>query len=109
MGNINHNAIVITGWNHNEVQEAQVKAVELLYPICATEKALVSEIVYGEVNGYSSFFIAPDGSKEGWELTKELNSARLQILDYVKNNLRSCDYTHVVFGGDHIKVDVFNH
>lgn len=58
MGYIAHHAIVVTSWNDKTIVSAHAKATEL--------GALVSPIIPARCNGEASFFIAPDGSKEGW-------------------------------------------
>jgi hypothetical protein len=58
MGYIKHHAIVVTSWNDALIVEAHAKAVEYC--------RLVTPLSETGVNGYRSFLIAPDGSKEGW-------------------------------------------
>lgn len=58
MGRIAHHAIVVTTWKPELLVEAHRKAEEFG---CA-----VSSIVVSPINGYRSFLVAPDGSKEGW-------------------------------------------
>lgn len=59
MGYIRHHAIIITAYKDSLLKKAHVEAERLGLP--------TSPIVESHVNGYLSFFIAPDGSKEGWE------------------------------------------
>ena len=73
MGHIRHNAIIVTGYSsggtfQGTTQKAHDKAIEL--------GLLVTDIVNGKANGYSSFMICPDGSKEGWDLSNEFDSKR---------------------------------
>lgn len=58
MGTIHHHAILVTGWDES-LDKAHQKAVEI-FP-------WVSGISPEGRNGYRTFFIPPDGSKEGWE------------------------------------------
>lgn len=65
MGYMRHHAIVVTGILRDltlssfpRIEDAHAEALEL-FP-------RVSPIVESEINGYGSFFIPPDGSKEGW-------------------------------------------
>lgn len=58
MGTIHHHAILVTGWDES-LDKAYQKAAEI-FP-------WVSPISPEGVNSYRSFFIPPDGSKEGWE------------------------------------------
>jgi len=57
-------------------------------------------IVKGMINSQSSFFIAPDGSKEGWETSQECDEMREQFAEWLKEKGRRCEYVEVRFGGD---------
>lgn len=61
---------------------------------------LVSDIVHGITNSQASFFIAPDGSKEGWNDSKKSDEARKEFLDWLLQNENFSDYIEVRFGGD---------
>lgn len=58
MGYIRHDAIIATSGNAKHLALAWEKARTLKLPI--------SSVVLSPMNGYGSFLIAPDGSKEGW-------------------------------------------
>jgi hypothetical protein len=58
MGTIIHDAIVVTSWKEDHAQAARDEAERLGLP--------VTGITSSWLNGYVSFLIAPDGSKEGW-------------------------------------------
>ncbi len=58
MGYMRHHAIVVTSSAPKLLKAAHVKAVEL--------GMSVTGITPEVTNGYSSFLVAPDGSKEGW-------------------------------------------
>lgn len=106
MGYIKHHTIVVTGWQTEAVEEAREKAVEIFKKSCEEEilmtgsNILVSEIIGGLVNSQNSFFIAPDGSKEGWGTSDNCNNARAAFLDWLEGSNNYCDYIEVVFGGD---------
>lgn len=59
MGTIIHHAIVVTSWG-DYTKRAHEEAVRC----CGVEN--VSAVTPKAVNDYSSFLVAPDGSKEGW-------------------------------------------
>lgn len=60
MGYMRHHAILVTAsQDSGRINTAHAKAVE----ICGE---LVSPIIKSAINCYGSFFVAPDGSKEGW-------------------------------------------
>jgi len=106
MGYIKHHTIVVTGWSAEQLKEAHQKAKETFEQIFDSEpqktyaSRLVSEIVQGVTNGQSSFFIAPDGSKENWETSDKCNNARKDFLDWLQKADNWCDYIEVIFGGD---------
>lgn len=60
MGYIAHHAILVTGMP-KDVDKIQTKAVEIF------GADQVSLLVASSINNYVSFFVAPDGSKEGWD------------------------------------------
>ena len=87
MGYFKHDAIVVIGYDVN-VDKARDKAIELNLPC--------SEIVKSKTNGFYSFLIAPDGSKEGWGTSNEMDEARNKWKEYASN----LDWAHIRFGGD---------
>jgi len=59
MGYIRHHAIIVTDHGYGEhINEAHTKAVEM--------GCNPSAVIRSAINNYHSFFIPPDGSKEGW-------------------------------------------
>lgn len=58
MGYICHHAIIVTGWSEEAINAAHAEAERIFFS--------VSDILPGYVNGYHTFLIPPDGSKEGW-------------------------------------------
>ena len=107
MGYIKHNAVVVTGWNEEHMNQAREKAVELFEKFTEEEgvvppygSKLISPIIGGLVNSQLSFFIAPDGSKEGWTTSDNCNYAREAFLDWLRDSYIFCEYIEVRFGGD---------
>jgi len=94
MGYIKHNAIVVTSWDDEELEKIHNKAKEIF------NEQLVSELVKGVINGQCSFFIAPDGSKEGWETSQECDVMRETFTEWLRTEGRMNDYVEVRFGGD---------
>jgi len=97
MSYIRHNAIVVTGHHdsdplYNTTQKAHDKAVEL--------GLLVTPIVHGKSNGYSSFLICPDGSKEGWDTSNGFDIKRAAWLEWAKKSSIFLNYAHISYGGD---------
>ena len=107
MGYIKHHTIVVTGRKDEHIEEAQKKAVEIFEETCKNEMIkppygsnIISPIIGSLSNSQKSFFIAPDGSKEGWQTSNNCNNARTAFLDWLDNAENYCDYIEVVFGGD---------
>jgi hypothetical protein len=96
MGYIRHDAIIATSWDKKYLAPALKKAEELGLPC--------SEIVDSQTNGYCSFLIAPDGSKEGWDESGRGDMARQVWKDwaddeYTKKQLY-VSWVHVSYAGD---------
>jgi hypothetical protein len=108
MGYIKHNAIIVTGWQEDKVLEARNKAIEIFEEYFGEEpelkpygSRLIGEIIPSLTNGQSSFFIAPDGSKEGWETSQNGDMAREKFCEWLYSEQDNyCDYIEVRFGGD---------
>lgn len=111
MGYLKHHTIVVTGWQEEKVLEAREKAVSIFneafagYLGCRNiGDILVSPILSGMVNSQYSFFIAPDGSKEGWEASDMGDNARDNFIKWLKdgreNDEHYLDYFEISFGGD---------
>ena len=96
MGYMRHHAIVVTGpydYSSDHLGEAHAKAEELI-------PCLVSEIVRSRINGYGSFFIAPDGSKEGWDASDEGDSQRKAFIDWLRESESWVSWALVQYGDD---------
>lgn len=101
MSYVKHNAIIVTGWGQH-ILNAREKAIEIFdieFPDLKGSR-LVSEIITGLSNGMQSFFIAPDGSKEGWETSEKSDVAREKFLNWIDTTKNYCEYIEVRFGGD---------
>ncbi len=98
MGYIRHDAIIVTSNFDDHLEMARDKA-EKLGLICTL-------MAKSGVNGYRSFLIAPDGSKEGWDSSDGGDAARSEWIEWAKRG--DCDdssgiwvdWVHVSFGGD---------
>lgn len=113
MGYIRHHTIVVTGYSKEDTESIRQKAISIFGKHFLKEgieykgEELVSEIVYSAINGYTSFFIAPDGSKEGWETSKNGDSARAELIEILnKSNL---SYVELYFGDDEGNSEVLSH
>lgn len=112
MGYIKHNTIVVTTCDKNVIKKAHRKAKTIFNKAFKEDpdsyqagEVLISPIIEGMANGYKSFFIAPDGSKEGWEPSQCGDEAREKFLKYIysldyEDGSNPFDFVEVEFGGD---------
>jgi hypothetical protein len=98
-----HHAIVVTTGLDSRIDTARQKAKEL----GMTVTGIADEVT----NGYMSFLVAPDGSKEGWEESAAGDERRIAF----KNWLRSQEYedgsspfawVEVMYGDDNDEVAI---
>jgi len=92
MGFIRHDAIIVTAGHAIYIEEAKNKAEEIGLE--------ASRIVESPMNGYLSFLIAPDGSKEGWEDSNEGDAMRDEWIAWAKDHGDGICWGHVSYGGD---------
>ena len=92
MGYIRHHAIVVSGWDSAHAVVAQKKATSLF--------KWVSPVSPAHTNGYCSFFVPPDGSKEGWNTSTEGDENRKAFINWLRDNDRYLDWVEVQYGDD---------
>lgn len=95
MGYMRHDAIVVTAWDKKYVRAGMAKAKQLGLPISTMTKEVT--------NGYCSFLIAPDGSKEGWDTSNQGDAARDAWKVWANEAYKDGTYlewVHVSFAGD---------
>ena len=96
MGTIRHHAIVVTFGNYTDAAKAHKLAKDLF-------TSQVSGVIGPVTNGYFSFFIGPDGSKEGWRESNSLNARRawfLNLLEDLRESGAHSEYVEVSYGAD---------
>lgn len=81
MGWITHHAIIVTGsYNHKKhIVPARAEAIKAF----KATACVVSPITPKAINDTRSFFVAPDGSKEGWEESDLANVARERFIQWL--------------------------
>ena len=77
MGYMRHHALAVTSWHSEKLAEAHAEAARLF-------GTLVTPIVGGAINNEASFFVAPDGSKEGWSDSDEGDRLRAEFTLWLK-------------------------
>jgi hypothetical protein len=98
MGYIRHNAIVVTCWDKTRIAAAHGAAERCL-------PGLVSSIVDSHINGYHSFLVAPDGSKEGWSDSDKGDAARAEFISWLESqryedNSTPFEWVEIAYGSD---------
>jgi hypothetical protein len=76
MGWIVHNAIIVTTFSQGYIERAHTEARRIF-------NGIVTDPVESGVNGYRSFLIPPDGSKEGWPASDEGDRRRAEFHSWV--------------------------
>lgn len=105
MGYMRHHAIMVTGHNDAYLKKVHAFAIELFTPadkttIHAAPLCWVTPLSPEAINGYRSFFVAPDGSKEGWEPSDEADRRRQTFIDWLKAERKAhrfVDWAEVMF------------
>lgn len=99
MGYHIHRAIVVTSWHQDGLRHAH----DLARRVFANSAVQVTGATPTGCNGYSSFLIAPDGSKLGWEesgLAEECREEWRGGAADAKSKGLFFDWVEVAFGGD---------
>ena len=99
MGYLAHHAIVVTDWDNQRITAAHIAATAHLNKYSdRCSELLLSPIIQSLTNHQQSFFIAPDGSKEGWITSDDMDKIRTEIVEYLSD--LGIDFVCVRFGGD---------
>lgn len=99
MRNIRHHALVVTCNNRKVIESIRSKAIELykVHMEASNGSLLVSEIKESIVNHYASFFIIPDGSKEGYDASDDGDVIRERLIEFITPLTASEEY-HLSYG-----------
>lgn len=104
MGTFIHHALVVTCWERKAVEAAHAKAAEL-FP-----GSILTPIMGVVANSGASFAIVPDGSKEGWPQSDEMDAARSAFIEWLRTpESRYVDWIEVEFGGDLYRASITAH
>lgn len=76
MGYVRHDAILVTSMFEEHIAKAHESA-KLIF-------TTVSDLLPSRMNGYHSFLVPPDGSKEGWPDSDAGDSRRADFRKWVK-------------------------
>lgn len=87
MGYQRHHAIVVTSWDEKLVGHAHAMASDI-FPA-------VSPLLESEVNGFTSFFVPPDGSNEGWSESDGADARRARFVAWLDTQRYDDDSTSI--------------
>jgi hypothetical protein len=107
MGYMRAHSIAVESWDVEKLSELHMKA-------CLIFDDLVTEIIKERCNGYMAFFIAPDGSKEGWADSDNGDIQRKEFINEIReynngdgsNPIRYCEF---YWSDDEEKAAVIRH
>ena len=107
MGHNRHHAIVVTSWDVEKLKIVHEYAKNIFAQGC-------SEIVSSHWNSYDSFFIAPDGSKEGWPESEKGDSDREFFIDFIRKQVyedgsSSIRFVELFYGDDNGESKIVTH
>lgn len=103
MGYIKHHAIVVTSWDEDRLEKAWKMAKDF--------DCNVTNMVGPLSNGYCTFTVVPDGSKEGWTASAEGDSARENFKKWMVANHEGnwWEWVEVEFGSDDQDAKITDH
>lgn len=104
MGYERHHGIIVSTFTEERAHKAHKTAKDIF-------AGDVSEILKSRVNGIYSFFIQPDGSKEGWDESDFADARRDQFLKWLEKQAfddmsNPYDYVEVQYGDDNLETIV---
>jgi len=117
MGYIKNHAIVVTSFDDKLLLKCRLLAKKIFKEEFMKDEYLpkegsnlVSSVVSGIINNTTSFFIAPDGSKEGWETSDCGDRARKRTIDMIKDvGGGAVSYVELFFAEDNGDAEILNH
>lgn len=102
MGYMRHHAIIVTDSSRqNGLEELHLLAVAIF------GAKQVSHITSSPLNNYESFFVAPDGSKEGWEDSDKGDEQRERFVIALQQE--NATFVQVMYGDDNGHCKIINH
>ena len=104
MGYISHSAVIVTvdswvtGFEEFKTRFEELRNYKTEPAFKGTAGRYMPEPVHG-INGTWTFWVAPDGSKEGWTESDQMDWVREEVVK-AASNLEYADVVTLRFGGD---------
>ncbi len=100
MSYMRHNAVLVTSFSKKLIEQAHIYAVDVFGD--------VTSIVESKVNGYLTFLVPPDGSKEGWKESNEGNEQRDKFITWLhsqayEDRSNPFSWVEVQYGDDELE------
>ncbi|TAG58803.1 MAG: hypothetical protein EAZ27_01280 [Cytophagales bacterium] len=116
MKNIKHHTIIITVKDFKTAEKIK-NEISILFKKNMEAKngfELVSPIIPGLINNYYSFFISPDGSKEGYDLSDDGDKIRektIKLLDkyLMSDSMLELNYVELYYGDENSIPRILNY
>jgi hypothetical protein len=96
MGYMRHHAIIVTSFNVKYAAELRDIAAGIFGDA-------VTDMLHAKVNGYYSFMVGPDGSKEGWQESEDGDKRRDRFIAELRAAYKRgvyCKWVEVQYGDD---------
>jgi len=105
VGFIKHQAVVAVvadyGTNTHDLDELRALLHEIRFHFDTGADTLLLGPADAIINGYSTFVLAPDGSKEGWADSDLGDRAREAFVSYFQTHCQCAAIVEVSFGEDY--------
>lgn len=103
MGYMRHHAILVTTWDEAKANAAHDAAAAL--------EMSVTPVMESAINGYYSFAVLPDGSKEGWSESEKGDEARAKFIEWTRaqayeDGSNIFDWCEVQYGDDEDEAEI---
>ena len=107
MGYMVHHMIVVTSYDEQLIKKAWNRACDIFclakHPLGGADQ--VTDIMMSPVNHYYTFFVPPDGSKEGWSDSEDANARREEFISWLnaqrfEDGSTSLKWAEVQYGDD---------
>ncbi len=87
MRNIRHHSIIVTVNDKATIEDLRKKINEVYTKNMEAKNGfqLLSPTIPSLINNFFSFFIAPDGSKEGYDASDDADRVRKLVLEMLRN------------------------
>ncbi|MDX2191338.1 MAG: hypothetical protein SFY32_15910 [Bacteroidota bacterium] len=116
MRNTRHHSIIVTTNDKAALAKLRLEIIAIYQSKMEAKNGaqLISPIVESLINNHCSFFIAPDGSKEGYDASEDGDNVRKHVVSLIeskkdKDGNNVFYYVEVYYGDDNGKAEILNH